>query len=762
MSSSTSLRNRLLAVAAAAIAPFVVYLAVTAGRENTIARTALRTDVTARAKATAANVDDRLRDIDELLDSAMARVSRAGRDDRQLELPDARPNPLATTLTIAALDSSGRRRRVVLGDADRVDAIPLERRAGLMGTALAGHFTVTKKALPVIIDQGMDRTPNDSIAMIIVRPFPPRAAPCACLADTLGALVAVLSDKGIQTLLGSDTLPENAVAVLVGQSSVPIGRIARPTRWIDRSIADTTVLAADGAREGVADVQATDNAPRTVGFATLERTPWRVFVGLPSETATAATSERLRDALLLTLLTLAIAFGGVTLALRTLTAPVQALIADVRRFGAGALSHRSSVAVGDEALGELGAAMNAMASELETRRRVATEELQRATQVFEDSPVAMWIADASADGAASCRILQANPAAARLLGVSVGSLMGQRDGELVDAAGASLVAPVPIGDQAPPTRSGPASLLTADGSRRECVLTVTHLSDQSTPMRLVTAQEITDVASGTESVRVARVTHSSAGLVTFAGKIADQFNDVLVGMSGFTQFAIENEHDPDMRAMALKRMNELSARGLAVAHQLQCYGGRGMSHRVTVDINATIADTLQSMQGALTKDIVLDLRLSTASSEVWADPAILQDAVTALLVNAREAMPRGGSLTVATTFVEVPDDRSGRFPAPAGKYVVLTIADTGVGMSAEAQAQMFDPFWTTQKRRGAGLGLAAVSGIAREHGWAISVESESKVGTAISIYMPLATATMATSTSSNDQARRATTPERIA
>ena len=757
---SSSFQNRLIAVAAAAIAPFVVYMAVTAGREKTMARTALRADVIARARGTAVNLDERLRTIDELLDSAMAQVTVPGRSDRQVELVDPRPNPLARTLTIAALDSTGRRRRVLLGDADRLEAVPLERRAALMGTALAGHFTTTSKALPEIIDEGMDRTPTDSIAMIIVRPFARRTEACGCLADTLGALVAVLSDKGIQSLLGSDTIPESGVAVLTGQSSVPIGRIARPARWIDRSAGDTAVLPAAGLREGVISVRGTDNATRTVGFATLERTPWRVFVGLPSEAATSASDARLRDTALLALLALAIAIGGVVLAMRTLSAPVQVLIADARRFGAGALSHRSSVDGAEGELGELGTAMNAMAAELEARKKVTTEDLQRFMQVFEDSPVAMWIADASADGAASCRILQANPAAARLLGVSVGSLMGQRDGELVDATGAPLVAPVAIGDQAPPTRSGPASLLTADGSRRDCILTVTHLSDQASPMRLVTAQEVRVAEPAPDGVTVARVTHSNADLVSFAGKIADQFNDVLVGMSGFTQFAIENEHDPDMRAMALKRMQELSGRGLSVARQLQCYGGRGMSHRRVVDINDTITDTLESMQGALNRETVLDLRLSPASSTVLADPAILQDAVTALLTNAREAMPRGGSLTVATTFVQVPDDRSGRYPAPAGQYVVLTVADTGVGMTPDAQRHMFDPFWTTQQRRGAGLGLAAVAGIAREHQWVVSVESEPKVGTAISIYMPLAVADATAAPSPQAQARRVTVPAR--
>lgn len=758
---SLTLRNRLLAVAAAAVAPFVVYLAVTAGRDKTIAETALRTDVLKRARATAANVDERLRTVEELLDSAMAQVTVRDPAERRVEIVDPRPNPLSTTLTIAALDSAGRRRRVLLGEGDRVDAVPVERRAALLQAALAGHYTVTTKPLPEIIDEGLDRTPTDSIAMVIVRPFPRLAQPCGCLADSVGALVAVLSDKGIQALLGSDTLPESGVAVLVGQSAQPIGRIARPARWIDRSNGDTTLLGRTGATEGVVQVKGADNATRTAGFATLERTPWRVFVGLPADGATLASDARLRDTVLLALLALGVAFGGVTLALRGLSAPVQALIADARRFGAGALSHRSEVAGTGGELGELGEAMNAMAAELEARKKSTTEDLQRAMQVFEDSPVAMWIADASADGAASCRILQANAAAARLLGVGVGSLMGQRDGELVDAAGAPLVAPVASGEAAPPTRSGPASLLTADGSRRECLLTVTHLSDQSTPMRLVTAQEIVAAPASTDGLKVARVTHADADLVRFAGRIADQFTDVLVGLTGFTQFAIENEHDADMRQMALKRMHELSGRGLTVARQLQYYGGRGMTHRRAVDLNATVTDTLQSLRGALGKDVVLDLRLSQAESHVMADPAILQDAVTALLTNAREAMPRGGSLTVATTTVEVPDDRTGRYPAPSGRYVVLTVADTGVGMAPDAQTRMFDPFYSTQKRRGAGLGLAAVAGIAREHHWAISVESEPKVGTSVSVYMPLATAEVTTTTVGGAQLRRVTEPARI-
>ena len=769
-----SLRNRLILVMTAAILPIVLYLAVTSTHEKNTAGAALQTDVLARAKATAESLDERMRMINEMLDSAVVLVSAAGARG-PMQIVDSKPNPLAGALSIAFIDSAGQRRRLLLGDAGRVESIPILRRATLATATLTAQRSQPQGLENDLVEEGDERDQSDSIAMIVVRPLPRRTAACQCLADTLGVIVAVLSDKGIQALMGSDSLPPNSVAVLIGRSGQPLGRIARPTRWIDRFNTDDSIVAAGVQSTGSFSLRGVDDIQRAVGFAKLARLPWRVFIGLPVAGGSLRASNGVRDAMILAAIALMIGIGGVLLALRSFSNPLRTLVTDIKRLASGNLSHRSELSKQNGDVGAAGVALNVLAADLEVEQERTNEELDRATQVFEESPVAMWLTDASSATAQSGRIQSANAAAAKLLSVAAGSLVGQRDDELVDAGSAHLLAPIASGSPVPAPRRGRVKLLTGDKTRKECLLTVNHLAGATHPVRLVTAQEAlaptaAEVAgNGKPSAITVDVPVPSAPVATtsfpareepeskpalaadppdavsdphvteFAGRVADEFNDVLIGVAGFTQLAMENTHDPDMQGMALKRIRELSGHGLEVARQVQSFGGRAMSSRIVVDVNAALSDVLTALDGALQPDIQLDVRYTSSPAVVRADPAMLHDAATALIINAREAMAEGGTLTVATTFVEVPADRAGQYAAAPGRYIVLTLADTGSGMTAETQARMFEPFFTTRNRRGAGLGLAAVAGIAREHGWVISVESEVGIGTAISIYMPLAT-----------------------
>ena len=222
--------------------------------------------------------------------------------------------------------------------------------------------------------------------------------------------------------------------------------------------------------------------------------------------------------------------------------------------------------------------------------------------------------------------------------------------------------------------------------------------------------------------------------------IADDFGDLLASLSGYAELALECTNDPYMRTVALGRLRELSAQGLALTQQLRTYARREPPVLRVIDANEVMDAALAATSVTRSGDIDLDLRCNVAPAVVRGDAARLQQIVTALITNAQEAMPAGGTLTAATTFVEVPHDPAGTIIVPAGQYIVLTIADTGVGMSTETTSRIFEPFFTTRPRRthGAGMSLAVVAAIAAQHGWVIGVESKVEVGTAISLYMPLA------------------------
>lgn len=763
-----SLRSRLFLVVVAAITPFVLYAALDVARGKSVAGNTLRSDTQARARSTARSLDARMLTVDQLLDSGMVQVRLPARSRRPLTLQDSAENPLAGGMTIAVLDSTGNRKATLLGAGALVDAIPPIRRTSLTTTALASARQTRATAPATLVDEGGARNESDSAAMIIVRPIKREGPRCDCLADAPAVLVAVLSDRAVQRMLGSDTLPSGAMAALTGTTGSLLGRPLAPERWNERDAHDTMLVAAATDREGVIQMQGQDDVARSVGFATLKRLPWRVYVGVPVSSVAAATNQQLRDALMLAVLALGIAAIGVVIASRAFSGPLQTLVADTKRLAAGALSHRTEVAGASGELGALGTAMNALAADLETRRRQLQDELRKATQVFDDSPVPIWVADASTDGPTAGRIQQANAAAARLFNVAEGSLIGLRDSELLDAAGiALLAAPDATSDESVPSaRSGRTAIRSSDGRVRACQLHVSHVLNLRQPMRIVTALDATAEplaavpapAANTALPAVptpdaAAQPDGSDAVVAFAGRVSEDFTDLLRGIVGFTQLALESADDPDMRAIAVQRIGDLALRGVQMTSQVAAFGQRDLLDLQDVDANEVLAESLQSMAGLLGRDVELDVRHNLSPAVVRADAQLLGQVVTSLLQNARDAMPAGGTLTLATTLVDVPaESRDAHYAAPEGRYIVLTVADTGMGMTPDAQRHMFEPFWSTKEHQGpgVGLGLAAVSGIVREHGWVIAVESEASVGTAISIYMPAVEDTFSPTTDEHD------------
>ena len=256
----------------------------------------------------------------------------------------------------------------------------------------------------------------------------------------------------------------------------------------------------------------------------------------------------------------------------------------------------------------------------------------------------------------------------------------------------------------------------------------------------------------------------SADAKQFAIGVADDFGDLLSSLSGYAELALECTNDPHMRTVALVRLRELSARGLALTQQLRTYARRDSPVLRVIDANEMMDAALAATTDTRSADIDLDLRCNVAPAVVRGDAAMLQQVVTALITNAHEAMPAGGTLTAATNLVEMPHDAARTIIVPAGQYIVLTIADTGVGMSAETTSRMFEPFFTTGPRRthGAGMSLATVASIAAQHGWVIGVESKVEVGTAISLYMPLAAEAVSFVPGLDDQSSRDTMPSRSA
>lgn len=226
-----------------------------------------------------------------------------------------------------------------------------------------------------------------------------------------------------------------------------------------------------------------------------------------------------------------------------------------------------------------------------------------------------------------------------------------------------------------------------------------------------------------------------------AGGIAHDFNNQLAGIVGYADLLKEELQDrPDLVQIA-DAILTAAMRSAGLTRQLLAFARQGKNLSLPVDLHAIIGEVVDMMKRSIDKRITIRSELAAAQAVTIGDPSQLQSAVLNLAINARDAMPDGGTLTFLTRLVDADSVRlpgASRNLAP-GRYVQLSVADTGVGMDAPTQQRMFEPFFTTKdKGKGTGMGLPAVYGTVNNHHGAIHVHSAVGKGTVIDLYLPLA------------------------
>jgi two-component system, cell cycle sensor histidine kinase and response regulator CckA len=225
-----------------------------------------------------------------------------------------------------------------------------------------------------------------------------------------------------------------------------------------------------------------------------------------------------------------------------------------------------------------------------------------------------------------------------------------------------------------------------------------------------------------------------------AGGVAHDFNNMLTAMMGFAELARMGLHPAHPSSVDLQRVIESGQRAGDLVRQLLAFSRRQVLQPAVVDPTDALRALTPMLPPLLGADIRLQTRLHPETGCIRVDPSQLSQVLMNLAVNARDAMPRGGTLTIETSNVMVgPGVERGGAPVTAGSYVVLTVADTGCGMDEATRARIFEPFFTTKPEgEGTGLGLATVYGIVKQSGGYIWVESEPGQGSRFEIYLPRA------------------------
>src|SRR5262249_38330716 len=227
-----------------------------------------------------------------------------------------------------------------------------------------------------------------------------------------------------------------------------------------------------------------------------------------------------------------------------------------------------------------------------------------------------------------------------------------------------------------------------------------------------------------------------------AGGVAHDFNNLLMVISGYSEFLLERlGRDPGLRGPAQEIANA-AQRATSLTRQLLAFSRKQMLAPKVLDLNEVVTENLKMVTRLIGEDIDLVMIPGGALGVVKADPGQIEQVIMNLAVNARDAMPQGGKLTIETANATL-DESYARLHAPLqpGEYVMLAITDTGSGMDAETQNHIFEPFFTTKGPRGTGLGLSTVYGIVKQSGGYIWVYSEPGKGTAFKIYLPRVTET---------------------
>jgi signal transduction histidine kinase len=228
-----------------------------------------------------------------------------------------------------------------------------------------------------------------------------------------------------------------------------------------------------------------------------------------------------------------------------------------------------------------------------------------------------------------------------------------------------------------------------------------------------------------------------------AGGVAHDFNNLLTAIIGYTDLITERLDEDDPTANDVGEIRKAADRAAALTRQLLAFSRKQFLNPSVIDLNETASGLLQMLPRVIGEHIHTTAHLAADLAAVKADASQMEQVFINLVLNARDAMPLGGTLVIQTANVELDEERlaAEALALPAGRYVMLSIGDSGTGMDAATRARAFEPFFTTKpKGKGTGLGLATVYGIIEQSGGGISLDTGPGRGTTVRIYMPVTTA----------------------
>jgi two-component system cell cycle sensor histidine kinase/response regulator CckA len=351
--------------------------------------------------------------------------------------------------------------------------------------------------------------------------------------------------------------------------------------------------------------------------------------------------------------------------------------------------------------------------------------------LFDSNPHPMWVFDAE-----TLAFLAVNDAAVRLYGYSRAEFLAMtikeiRPREEVPAL-LEYLTTIPDSPSLPATQ---VKHRKKDGSLLEVAGSSNPIAFHGRRARLVMA---TDVSEKKRLEAQLLQSHKMEAVGRLAGGVAHDFNNLLGVISGYSELLLKDLGPQHPGSKRVDQIQKAADRAAALTRQLLAFSRKQVLQPRILDLNDVVADVEKMLRRLIGADVQLVTTPGAGIGCILADPGQIEQVLMNLVVNARDAMPKGGCLTFETANVALDEGYTRAHPeVQPGRFVMLAVSDTGVGMDAQTQAQIFEPFFTTkEKGKGTGLGLATVIGIVQQSGGSITVNSRLGRGTTCRIYFP--------------------------
>jgi len=508
-----------------------------------------------------------------------------------------------------------------------------------------------------------------------------------------------------------------------------IARSIDPEKWAGASLDGTPfALASDPVQRP--DV---DGMRRIYASASVAGLGWTVYAGADRAAAIVPAQNLFQQHITITLVGMLVLLLGTLLLYRTMMTPLWRLSEAMSR-GASGLTRGDVAASGPAEIARLALRFNALASSVrdEIAERTRAETLARISEqnyrlLFAGNPQPLFVYDLD-----TLALLEVNEAAIRRYGWS-------RD-EFRSLTVEAIIAPdqlpflTSMKDTPDLHLSGPRKHRSKDGGLIDVLLNSSRIAYDGHDAQLVVVDDLTAQRKLEGQLQQSQRLDTVGQL---AGGIAHDFNNLLAVILNYADFVAEALPEGDLRR-DVEEIQHAATRAADLTRQLLIFARREVTNPQVLDLNLVVGGVEKLLRRTIGEHVELVLKLAKDLPCVRADPGQIEQVFLNLTLNARDAMPGGGQLVVETSAVELDSGYYAGHPdLAAGRYVRLSVSDTGSGMSREVAARAFEPFFTTKPAgRGTGLGLATVYGIIIQAGGNIDIYSELGTGTRVSIQLP--------------------------